>query len=774
MKKSLIGIVFYTLCLWAPEISSAVSNDLASLIWKLSADLGVTSIAPTSDIDGDGIQDVFVGSADYLVYCLSGSGFRQGEIIWSWNLGAPIWTVVPISDINGDGADDCLVGCADNTIYCMSGNPIQGLSEILWSYSVDGDIFTIAVLNDLNGDGIDDCVMGTNDDQVCCLDGAYGLVLWTYRDPAAGAIKSVSAISDVNNDGLDDCLAGGENDKVLCLSGGSSGNGHLIWYCNTQSTILSVITIQDVDGDGKPDCLAGGEDDYITCLSGNASGKNDPVWTYRTGSTVKSVSSIADVNQDGIADCLAGSEDNNVYCVSGKTGQVLWSYTTPSTVLSVSSIADVNNNGIHDCIVGCESDLVCCIEGEQGTAIWSYETGGAVNCVVAVTDLNGNQIDDVLGGSTDSYVYALDGGYVETVSTPTVPTGPSEGKAGGIFEFTCTAVSNASHPLQYRFDWGDLTVSDWGNGSQSHMFKTTDEYIITAQARCQTDTNAVSDWSDGKDFIIQGHILDIKLIGSGEIIRSPNREAYNHDEVVTLTPLPTPGFRFDRWEGDVTGNSNSVLLNMTGDKSVTVYFIKTDKVVSIPQPPEGLLNGETGDPMVFVTGGSTSSLGHPVEYRFDWGNGVTSDWGDSSQSYFWETAGSFMVKSQARCVLDTTVLSAWSDHIIVEIEEKTLVYRQSTEDMPDHFCLFQNYPNPFNLKTTIEYQVPEACQVTIYIYNIQSNRIASIVDGFYQAGNYRTDWDGRTSSGAIMPSGFYFYCMKAGEFITVKEMLLLK
>jgi outer membrane protein assembly factor BamB len=617
MQKRIIGILFCALCLSAADNSPAGSDDTASLIWKLSADLSVTSIAPTGDIDGDGIQDVFMGSADYLVYCLSGSGIRQGEIIWSWNFGAPVWTVCTIRDINGDGGDDCLVGCADNTIYCMSGNPVQGLSEILWSYGVDGDIFTIAVLNDLNGDEIDDCVMGTNDDQVCCLDGAGGQVLWTYRDTAPGAIKSVNAISDVDNDGLDDCLTGGENDKVVCLSGGSSGNGHRIWYCNTQSTILSVMTIQDVNGDGKPDCLAGGEDDYIYCISGQAAGKNVPIWTYRTGSTVKSVSSIADVNQDGIEDCLAGGQDNNVYCVSGKTGQVLWSYTTPSTVLSVSSIADVNESGIHDCLVGSENDRIYCIEGKQGTEIWSYETGGAVNCVVAVADLNGNQIDDVLGGSTDSYVYALEGGdgFVETVSTPAVPKGPS-------------------------------------------------------------------------------------------------------------------------------GAS---------------------------------INGTTGDSIIFVTGRSSSSFGNPVEYRFDWGNGLTSDWGDSSQSYIWETAGSYRVKAQARSVLDTTVLSAWSEYVIAEIvDESSPVTHQPTEEAPVHFGLSQNYPNPFNMKTAIEYQVPEACLVTIHVYNIQGDLIASIVNGFFQAGNYRIDWDGRTASGTTVPSGLYIYCMKAGETVSVREMLVLK
>ena len=776
MRKCLIVIVSCVLCFWITENSRAVTDEMTSLIWKSSADLDILSIAATGDMDGDGTQDVFVGSADYLVYCLSGSSVRQGEIIWSWNFGAPIWTVVSISDINGDGADDCLVGCADNTIYCMSGKPIQGESEILWSYSVDGDIFTIAVLNDLNDDGINDCVMGTNDDQVCCLDGAYGDVLWFYRDQAAGAIKSVSAISDVDNDGLDDCLAGGENDKVFCLSGGVTGNGDRIWFCNAQSTILSVATIPDVNNDGWPDCLAGGEDNYVYCISGKGSGKNDPIWTYQTGSTVKSVSSIADVNNDGLSDCLVGGEDNNVYCISGGTGQVLWSYKTPSTVLSVSSISDVNGSNIQDCIVGSEDDIIYCFEGGQGNIIWSYPTGGAVNCVEAVSDLNGNQIDDVLGGSTDSFVYALDGGDAleEVVSTPAVPTGPSEGKAGESFEFTGEAASNFDHPLQYRFDWGDGAISDWGDDSQSRVFNIAGQYVIKAQARCQTHTGVMSDWSAGKDLLVLGHVLNIATIGSGEITKYPDKEAYDHEEIVLLTPVPSPGYQFDRWEGDANGNDNPVSLTMDGDKSVTACFSEVEEIVSTPRAPDGPSSGNTGGQMVFITGGSTSNLGHTVEYRFDWGNGTYSDWGDSSQSHIWEAGGSFMVRAQARCVQHTAVLSGWSEGAALEIADTTGFDDLLEKQVPFNFHLSQNYPNPFNLKTTIEYQVPEACHVTINIYNIQSGWIESIVDGFCRAGHYRINWDGRTSSGDIVPSGLYFYRMKAGAFVSVKEMLVLK
>jgi len=648
------------------RIDLSFSQDGGTLLWKSSTDWHVQAVAPTGDIDGDGFADVFVGSADNLIYCYSGGGLNQGNIIWSWAYASSVWTTTSLSDINGDGTGDCLTGGADNTVYCMSGKPIGGMTVILWSYPVGGDVRSVTRVNDINGDGINDCYIGSDDDIVYCLEGAYGTMLWTYTDPSPGGVKTVSPIPDVNGDGIDDCLAGGENDKIMCISGGSQGTGSLIWSCTTGSTILSVTWVNDINGDGTADCFAGSQDDRVYCISGQGSGNVNPLWSYRTGSTVTSVAAITDVDGDGAADCLAGSQDDKIYCLSGANGSVIWTYTTGSTVRSVAAISDVNGTSGEDCIAGAEDNRIYCIEGKSsgnGTAIWTHSATGNVHCVAPITDISGNGTADVIAGSGDSYVYAIEGGAAlsESVTTPNPPEGPGTGSVGQNLTFTGSgATSNLGHTLQYRFDWGDGTTSGWGASTQSHTYSTVGTYLVKAQARCQSHTGIVSGWSQGKTATVSGHTLTVSVNGSGTVVKNPNKSEYNHNENVTLTATPMSGYRFDHWEGALSGNTNPATLTMNGNKNVTAHFTLIPETISTPTLPTGSSTGKVGQNLNYTTGGSTSNLGHSVEYRFDWGDGTTSGWGASTQSHTYSTVGTYLVKAQARCQSHTDFTSGWS------------------------------------------------------------------------------------------------------------------
>ena len=87
----------------------------------------------------------------------------------------------------------------------------------------------------------------------------------------------------------------------------------------------------------------------------------------------------------------------------------------------------------------------------------------------------------------------------------------------------------------------------------------------------------------------------------------------------------------------------------------------------------------------------------------------------------------------------------------------------------DTFALEQNYPNPFNPTTAINYQLPEDAHVTLMIYNTLGQQVATLVDGFVEAGNHRVSWN------AIdMPAGVYIYRIQAGKFSKATRMILLK
>ena len=92
-----------------------------------------------------------------------------------------------------------------------------------------------------------------------------------------------------------------------------------------------------------------------------------------------------------------------------------------------------------------------------------------------------------------------------------------------------------------------------------------------------------------------------------------------------------------------------------------------------------------------------------------------------------------------------------------------------TQLQPTTFGLSQNYPNPFNPTTMIDYQLPKAARVTIKVYNVLGQRVATLVDGKMAAGYHQTVFNG-----ARFASGIYFYRMTTPSFSRVEKMVLLK
>ena len=98
------------------------------------------------------------------------------------------------------------------------------------------------------------------------------------------------------------------------------------------------------------------------------------------------------------------------------------------------------------------------------------------------------------------------------------------------------------------------------------------------------------------------------------------------------------------------------------------------------------------------------------------------------------------------------------------------------ETRPEAYALHENYPNPFNPETTIKYQLPDAGQVRLEVYNMLGQVVKTLVDNQFQnAGRYTLQWDATNNSGQPLSSGVYFYRVIAGgEFQSHKKMLLLK
>ena len=94
--------------------------------------------------------------------------------------------------------------------------------------------------------------------------------------------------------------------------------------------------------------------------------------------------------------------------------------------------------------------------------------------------------------------------------------------------------------------------------------------------------------------------------------------------------------------------------------------------------------------------------------------------------------------------------------------------------LPVKFALYQNRPNPFNPKTTISFELPFATHVTLDIYNMLGQRIATLVDENRPAGFQKINWEGKNDADRMVSSGVYFYHIKTDQFEATRKLVLLR
>ncbi|MCZ7602697.1 MAG: T9SS type A sorting domain-containing protein [Melioribacteraceae bacterium] len=117
-----------------------------------------------------------------------------------------------------------------------------------------------------------------------------------------------------------------------------------------------------------------------------------------------------------------------------------------------------------------------------------------------------------------------------------------------------------------------------------------------------------------------------------------------------------------------------------------------------------------------------------------------------------------------------------SDNGVIQTEQVNWNYGNGSpssvdkiEELANDFVLSQNYPNPFNPTTNIQYSIPKASHVSLKVYDVLGNEVATLVNEKLSSGVYNSKFDASTLS-----SGIYFYTLEAGNFVTTKKLSLIK
>ncbi len=108
--------------------------------------------------------------------------------------------------------------------------------------------------------------------------------------------------------------------------------------------------------------------------------------------------------------------------------------------------------------------------------------------------------------------------------------------------------------------------------------------------------------------------------------------------------------------------------------------------------------------------------------------------------------------------------------LTASIAVPTAVIESATQsNVPLQYGLEQNYPNPFNPSTTIRFQMPSKGFVTLRIYDIVGREVATLVNGFQEAGTHNVKFDASN-----LPSGIYLYRITSGTYAETKKLVLIK
>ena len=277
--------------------------------------------------------------------------------------------------------------------------------------------------------------------------------------------------------------------------------------------------------------------------------------------------------------------------------------------------------------------------------------------------------------------------------------------------------------------------------------------------------------ADTKLIAATGRILTIEInpSGAGSVTKIPDKSSYDQSEYVTLRANANGNYSFMHWSGDVDRYSRNPLnIYMEEDRTIVANFVTDEEeFIKTPTTPAGPEIAQTGAEVTFSSGGATSNLGHDVEYQFDWGDSSGySAWSSSTDvSHNYSSAGTYQVKTQARCASDTSVVSSWSSakSVLIEASSFSGLVTLGPNPVRSDGCIFW-------------FGLPEGVsQAKLMLFNIMGRLVFETpievgVSRFPSTGS----WNPVDQDGIPLANGPYIYILIGDEKVLAQGKMVIQ
>ncbi len=727
---------------WYENIDGSGNFGPQQLIsWPVAGASSVFSI----DIDGDGDNDVIsAGDGDETIAWyenLDGTGnFGAAQ---SLETDTPYATSVFSRDMDGDGDNDILIAGLSNGSTIAWYENTDGLGNFgpqqvitNWAVSVKS-VFSV----DLDGDGDNDVLAASSgDDQVTWyenLDGegefdGYENVI-SYDADGASCVYSI----DIDGDGDNDVLSASYSDDKISLYENTDGSGNFGPQINitTGANGAKSVFCADIGGDGDPDVLSASYSDSKIAWYENADGLGSFNSQYIIIGNAPYPRSVFSIDLDG-------DNDNDILSASAGDHKIAWYENTDglgtfyqhwitSDAQGASSVfsIDIDNDGDNDVLSSSEIDnKIAWYENIDGMGNFSQEqiiTSNAfgARCVFSA-DIDGDEDNDVLSASDNWIVGEEDKiAWYENLD--------GSGDFGPEQEIY---FSSSARPRS-------VFCADLDQDGDSDV----------VCAPCHHSSIAWFENLDGHGIFGPISYLTTDLFNPTSVFCT---DLDNDEDIDVISSSKYSIAWFEQANGYICAEQ---IVTREADDAECVFCADID--------------GD-GDNDVL----SASGFGYEMEdQKIAWNDNL------NGEGYEWQQ---YLISNDAYRPTsifsadldgdgDYDVISASSGGIIAWYRNEGLVgvnENNFSTVIPESFEICSVYPNPFNPTTTIEIGLPVSSYLTVSIYNMLGQEVASLFSGHQQTGFHSFTFDGSDHA-----SGIYFArAAVKGKMDVVRKIVFLK